>query len=313
MTMTMIGGVLGLTSAVGGLMIVAALLARRRPDLADRVDPYLRDLPEAPTMASEREPASTPGAAGWAVFGPPLRSLAGVVERVLGGGTTIRRQLDRVGSSLTLEEFRVQQVLWGVTAFAGCAALGLLYSLRTPVSPVATLLLCSIAFAVGVIARDQALGRAVRRRERRMVEEFPTVTDLLALCVAAGEGPVSALERCVASSSGDLSDELRRVLAEVHTGTRVASALDDLSVRTGVPVVARFAEALAVAIDRGTPLVDVLHAQSADVREASRHALIEEGARREVAMMVPVVFLILPVTVLFAFYPGLVALRLTTP
>lgn len=313
MNPTVLGGVLGLTGAVGALIVVAALLARRRPNLAHRIDPYLRDLPEAPRMASERAPSSMPTAAGSAVFGPSLRGLAAGVERVLGGGATIRRQLDRAGSRLTLEEFRVQQVLWGVAAFASCAVVGLLYSLGAAVSPVAMLLLCVMAFAIGVIARDQALGRAVRRRERRMVEEFPTITDLLALCVAAGEGPVSALERCVASSHGVLSDELRRVLAEVHTGTRVARALDDLSARTGVPIVARFAEALSIAIDRGTPLVDVLHAQAADVREASRHALIEEGARREVAMMVPVVFLVLPVTVVFAFFPGWVALRLTTP
>ena len=32
----------------------------------------------------------------------------------------------------------------------------------------------------------------------------------------------------------------------------------------------------------------------------------------EVAMMIPVVFLVLPVTVIFAFYPGLVGLRLTS-
>ena len=30
-------------------------------------------------------------------------------------------------------------------------------------------------------------------------------------------------------------------------------------------------------------------------------------------MMVPVVFLVLPVTVLFAFWPGVVGLRLVTP
>ena len=30
-------------------------------------------------------------------------------------------------------------------------------------------------------------------------------------------------------------------------------------------------------------------------------------------MMVPVVFLVLPVTVLFAFYPGVIGLSLTTP
>ena len=64
---------------------------------------------------------------------------------------------------------------------------------------------------------------------------------------------------------------------------------------------------------RSTPLAGVLHAQAADAREAGRRNLIETGARREVLMMVPVVFLILPVTVLFAFWPGVVGLRLVTP
>ena len=38
---------------------------------------------------------------------------------------------------------------------------------------------------------------------------------------------------------------------------------------------------------------------------------MEEGGRREIAMLVPVVFLILPVTVMFALYPGLIALDFT--
>ena len=103
-----------------------------------------------------------------------------------------------------------------------------------------------------------------------------------------------------------------RVLAEVRTGTPVARALDDYSQRTGLPSVARFANGLAVALERGTPLADVLHAQAGDVREAQRRELIESGARREVFMMVPVVFLVLPTTVMFAFWPGVVGLRLTT-
>ena len=41
---------------------------------------------------------------------------------------------------------------------------------------------------------------------------------------------------------------------------------------------------VAVAIERGTPLVDVLHARAADVREAGRRALVESGARKEVLM-----------------------------
>jgi tight adherence protein C len=67
-------------------------------------------------------------------------------------------------------------------------------------------------------------------------------------------------------------------------------------------------QGLVVAIDRGTPLAGVLHAQATDVRESAKRALLEAGGQKELQMMVPVVFLILPVTVLFALYPGLLTL-----
>ena len=92
----------------------------------------------------------------------------------------------------------------------------------------------------------------------------------------------------------------------------MASAFDRLAARTGVSSIARFAEGLAIAVERGTPLVDVLHAQAADVRESGRRELMEVGGRKEVAMMIPVVFLILPVTVVFAFFPGYIGLHLTS-
>ena len=53
----------------------------------------------------------------------------------------------------------------------------------------------------------------------------------------------------------------------------------------------------------------MLRAQAQDVREEGRRALMETGGRKEVAMMVPVVFLILPVTVVFAVFPRMVVLR----
>jgi tight adherence protein C len=175
------------------------------------------------------------------------------------------------------------------------------------------LVLCALGFMGGVVLRDQRLTAQVRRRERAVLLEFPAIAELLALAVAAGEGPVTALGRVVARSSGALADELGHVLAGVRTGTPVSTAFDDLAARTGVALVARFAEGIAVAVERGTPLADILHAQAADVREAGRRELIESAARREVLMMVPVVFLVLPVTVVFALWPGAVGLTLMTP
>ncbi len=262
-------------------------------------------------------PASTsspsPVAAATGVFGPLLASSAAGVERVLGGSVSVRRRLERAALETTLHDFRVEQVLWGLGGFAAVAAYCLLDALSGGGGTLSSLLLCAVGFAAGVLARDTYLTSQVTHRERRVVAEFPVIAELLALAVAAGESPVAALDRVVRRSGGELSRDLGTVLAAVRTGQPVSRAFDDLARTTGLPSVARFAQGVAVAVERGTPLADVLHAQAADVREAGRRDLIEVAARKEILMMVPVVFLILPVTVLIAFWPGVIGLHLTTP
>ena len=146
-----------------------------------------------------------------------------------------------------------------------------------------------------------------------MLAEFPAVADLLALAVAAGEGPVGALERVAKVSSGELARELGRALADARAGANLVQALDRIGERTSLPALARFADGIAVAVERGTPLADVLRAQATDVREARKRHLMEIGGRKEIAMMVPVIFLVLPVTILFALYPGLIQISTIVP
>ncbi|MGV3562684.1 MAG: type II secretion system F family protein [Nocardioides sp.] len=308
------GALLGATAGTGLLLVVARLRVMGRAQLSDRVLPYVRDLPQVGSRPAPRRTDSSPllGAAV-AVYGPVLRTLAESVERILGGATSVRRRIERAGLDLSVQDFRVQQVVWGLVGLGTTAAWGLLRTLGGDGGVLGHALVSLVAFAFGVLARDTHLTSQVRTRERRIVAEFPTIAELLALSVAAGESPVGALDRVVQRSRGELSRDLGTVLAAIRTGEPVGPAFDRLAATTGVPVVARFAQGVAVAVERGTPLADVLHAQAADVREAGRRELIETAARREVLMMVPVVFLVLPVTVLFAFWPGLVGLSLTAP
>ena len=313
MTPAVWGAVLGALIAAGLLLVASRVAVIRRPQLALRVLPYVRDLPQVGRTPTLRVVSSSPTTAAAGVFGPLLRSAADAVERVLGGAASVRRRLERADLDKTVHEFRVEQVLWGLGAFAIAAAYGVFRGLRDPGSAGLSVVLCLVAFVVGVLARDSRLTGQVTRRERRILAEFPTIAELLALAVAAGESPVAALDRVVRRSGGELSSDLGRVLAAVRTGEPVGAAFDRLAASTGLPLVARFAQGVAVAVERGTPLAQVLHAQAADVREAGRRELIEVAARKEVLMMVPVVFLVLPITVLFAFWPGVVGLHLTTP
>lgn len=309
MSPMVVGALLGAVFGASLLLVVRRLPFLRKPTVDDRVAPYLRDLGGGDVFLGVVD-SSSPFYAILRLFGPSLRAGATRLERVLGGAGSIRRRLSRAGIERTVEEFRIEQLLWGTACF-GVALVVSIVALSLGVgNPVGMLLFCGLLGVVGVLARDTYLTTQVRRRERRLLEELPTVAELLALSVAAGEGPAAALDRVARSCRGELAEELKRVLGETRAGETLVRALDGLADRTGLLALSRFADGLAVALERGTPLADVLRAQAGDIREAGRRELIESGARREVAMMIPVVFLVLPVTIAFAFYPGAVGIRL---
>jgi len=309
MSPVVLGALLGGVFGAGLLLVVRRLPFLRKPSVDDRVAPYLRDLGGADVFLGVVD-SSSPFYAILRLFGPTLRAGATRLERLLGGAGSIRRRLSRAGIERTVEEFRIEQLLWGTACF-GFALVVSLVALSLGVgNPIGMLLFCALLGVLGVLARDTYLTTQVRRRERRLLAELPTVAELLALSVAAGEGPAAALDRVARSCRGELAEELKRVLGETRAGETLVRALDGLADRTGLLALSRFADGLAVALERGTPLADVLRAQAGDIREAGRRELIESGARREVAMMIPVVFLVLPVTIAFAFYPGAVGIRL---
>jgi tight adherence protein C len=257
-----------------------------------------------------REVRSDAATTALAAITEPLRQRAGeLLGRVLGGGELVRRRLDRAGDDSSVERFRLSQASCGMAAGGAVLVVGLLGPARHGAA-FGWLLLAGGAAVAGLVVRDLELSRRIARRDRQILAEFPVVADLIALAVAAGEGPVGAIARVVATCQGALVEDLARVLAESRTGVPIASALDAMARRTALPIVSRFADGVVVALERGTPLVDVLVAQAADVRDSAQRALVESGARREIAMMIPVVFLILPITLLFAFFPGLVGLNL---
>lgn len=303
-----IGLLLGLGVGLGMVLVTTRLAALGPPTLADRLALHLRrpasDAPLLDGVSSTVE----------GLLGPSVRAAAARLERVVGGGDSVQRRLLQAGGTLDLQGFRMQQVLWAAAFFGGSLMLSLAMLAAGSARSPGLLLVFTASMAVaGILARDQALGRQIRRREQRIVSELPTVADLLAVSVAAGESPSAALERTARVTRGELGHELDLVLNDVRSGTGLVASLDSMSRRVRVPAVTRFVDGIAVAVERGTPLADVLRAQAADAREVRKRTLMEVGGRKEVLMLVPVVFLVLPVTVLFALYPGIAHFDVIAP
>lgn len=307
------GAGLGALAGAGAVLAISGMPMLRRPRLDDRLAPYLRDTPR-PSRLLSAAGSLTPFPTVERLLRPVVADLAGRLDRWLGGVASARRRLDAAGRRMTLEEFRAEQVVWGGGGLLTGLGLALLaVSSGVHSSPLPLLVLTVLLMVVGVLGRDRWLSREVTRREERMMSEFPTVAELLALAVAAGEGPVGALERLTRVSSGELAKELGRALADARAGASLVQALESMASRTSMPALGRFVDGVAIAVERGTPLADVLRAQAVDVREESKRALLEAGGRKEIAMMVPVVFFVLPITVLFALFPGFYGFTISTP
>jgi len=306
---TPVGVALGLLAGGGAWLAVAYSPPMRRVTLDDRLAPYLRDAPR-PSRLLATSDTLTPFPTLERVLAPVLGDLIRYLDRWLGGVASLRRRLVAAGRGMTVEEFRAEQVVWGAFGLlAGLVVVTLSIATRSGPPPLALLLLCLGSTLFGVLARDHHLTSEVRKREERMLAEFPTVAELLALAVTAGEGPIGALDRVCRISGGELARELRQALVEARTGVSLVQALEGVAARTSVAPLARFVDGVAVAVERGTPLAEVLRAQAVDVREAGKRALLESGGKREIGMLVPVVFFVLPVTIVFALFPGFYGFR----
>lgn len=280
-----------------GLLLVATRVPRwAAPGLARRIAPYVRDI------------ADPRGLTPLAAVAPPRRRLDRLLAG-LGGAEQLTARLRRAGRTTDAVAFRARQLAWAVVGLGAGAVLVIALALtgRAHAGSVLLPVLC----AVGAVALTEAeLTAAARRRSARIADELPSVLEFVALCLSAGEGLRDALRRVGEVGSGELTGQLRRVVLATETGSNLSDALLEMARTLQVPALGRAVDHLVAAIERGAPLAHVLQDQAADARDDAKRVLIEAAGRKEILMLLPLVFLVLPLSVLFAIFPGVVMLRL---
>ena len=298
-----------LGAGLGGVtLVVVAVLSGRRAKLSSRLDRYLGALGprRSPLLADDRRSENALAV----MMRPILEQLGARVDRLLGDdGRDIAERLETAGLMITPSEFRSRQVAWALGGFGAAVALSLFLAATGVAVSVLMVVGMATAFALGAaLACDRHLTRLVERRRRAAEAEFPTFVDLVCLAVTAGESLRGSLE-LVSASQGPLATEVRRALLEARAGRPLADALAERATGLGLGAFDRFVSAVFVAQERGVPLADTLAAMAFDVREGEKRRVIEAGGKKQISMLMPVVGLILPVALVFAFYPGLVQIR----
>jgi len=298
----LLGGVLG----AGAICILAAAPRWRAAPLTTRIAPYIRDVVEDAALPSGVLPVvgilPVDAGSGW-------KRLRARLLRGVGDSDALALRLAQAGAHEGPAAFRARQLGWALGGFALGSALVVILAVTGRMTPPAAALpvLLGVGAAMGV---DVLLTTRVKARLARLSDELPTTLEFLALCLSAGEGFLDALRRVAAVGSGELTAELRQVVLAVGTGSPLADALGEMATRLRQPGLSRAADQITAALEHGAPLATVLHAQAADAREDAKRTLIEQAGRRELLMMLPLVFLILPLSVLFAVFPGMFILQL---
>lgn len=302
------GLALGTVLGIGIWSVLAVLPRMGGPTLADRVAPYIVDVSEGARLFTVRRMVDPLPILG-TLLAPTIHRLVDLLARVLGGNTVIAHRLDQAGRAMSVHRFRTEQLGWAIAGAGAGILLSTLAATNRPLAPAMIVAAPVTGAILGAIARDAALKRAARARLARISAEMPTVLEFLSLSLSAGEGIFESLRRVGRVSSGELSREFRQVAGAVQTGIPMSSALAELAGRVDLPALTRCVEQLAAALERGSPLAEVLRAQAQDARDVAKRTLLETAGRKEVAMLVPLVFLILPLSILFAIFPGVFVLQ----
>lgn len=223
---------------------------------------------------------------------------------------SVAKRISRMGVSapITHDQYRREQLRWSTVT----AILGVLAVVWFHPSAIRSIVLLSMSAIAGAVLRDRQLTTEVKRHEARIAAHFPQAAELLALAVSAGESPIAALERLVIRGKGPLIAEFDSALNLMKAGIPLVVALDEIARSSGVPALRRFIDGVVVTLERGTPIAETLRMQANDVREERRRDLLEASGRSEIAMMIPIVFLIMPITVLFALWPSIATLSSMT-
>jgi tight adherence protein C len=220
--------------------------------------------------------------------------------------TRVRSRLEQMGRASEYENFRLKQIS---SASLG-AGLVFLFALFLTGKPFASTIISGFGGFGTYLLIDRHLSREVVAYRLAIESEFASIVEMLTLSLSAGETPLSAITRISLRAHGLLAMEFGRVIDSVHQGISFHDSLDALGRRVDSVVIRRFVDSLITAMLRGAPLVEVLQRHAAEARQNQRNILMDKAGKAEISMMIPVVFLILPISVLFALWPSLTHLNL---
>ncbi len=140
--------------------------------------------------------------------------------------------------------------------------------------------------------------------------EVVQIATLLSVAIDAGLSLVAALESVIPRAKGPLTKKFSKLLAALNLGGNLYDELAQIRSEERRPALDELVVKLQVSLQFGTPLVEQLLMLVGTNRSLIASEQLAEAAKKENLMLLPLVFLILPITVVFALFPSMQYLNL---
>lgn len=147
------------------------------------------------------------------------------------------------------------------------------------------------------------------RRRQEIINGFPDCLDLMLVCVEAGLGLESALDRVgreMATTHPLISGMLTETNLLMRAGATREDALRKLGEVAGVDEIKSFATLLIQSDKLGTSLAATLRVYSAEMRESRRLRAEEKAHRLPVLLSIPLVVFMLPTMIGVLILPAVI-------
>jgi tight adherence protein C len=141
------------------------------------------------------------------------------------------------------------------------------------------------------------------------VKQSVIILQMISIMISAGESPMTALKYVSRRSDGYLPKLFNKSFDKYSTGVNLTQTLEFIAAATHSAQVRRLTNSIQIAVERGTPILDVLNNQILALNKQINLELLKRSGKSEIALLIPVVFLILPVSISFAIWPSLYGLN----
>jgi len=144
----------------------------------------------------------------------------------------------------------------------------------------------------------------ITARQKEIRKALPDALDLLTICVEAGLGFESAMNKVSEKWDNQLSLAFARTIKEIQLGKPRRNALKDMADRLGISEVSSFVAAIVQSEQLGVSMSKILRIQSDQMRLKRRQLAEEEAHKVPVKMVIPMAFLIFPTIMIIILTPA---------